>query len=220
MIEISTSILNVAEQNAMKTFYDLEVAKTDYYHIDVMDGKFVEKNTSELMYSYASSIKQMSNIPLDVHLMVSDIKEYVDKYIPLSPHFITIHYEACKNKQEVKEILEYIKKNNIMCGLSIKPGTKVEEIYEFLPNLSLFLVMTVEPGKGGQKLIPKTIEKISKLKKYLYENNLETYIEADGGINTENVNILKEAGADILVVGSFIINSEDYKKTIQELKKY
>lgn len=220
MIEISTSILNVAKQNAMKTFYDLEVAKTDYYHIDVMDGKFVEKNTSDLMYSYASSIKQMSNIPLDVHLMVSDIKEYVDKYIPLNPHFITIHYEACKNKQEVKEILEYIKKNNIMCGLSIKPGTKVEEIYEFLPNLSLFLVMTVEPGKGGQKLIPQTIEKISKLKKYLYENNLETYIEADGGINTENVNILKEVGADILVVGSFIINSEDYKKTIQELKKY
>ena len=220
MIEISTSILNVEEQNAMKTFYDLEVAKTDYYHIDVMDGKFVEKNTSDLMYSYASSIKQMSNIPLDVHLMVSDIKEYVDKYIPLSPHFITIHYEACKNKQEVKEILEYIKKNNIMCGLSIKPETKVEEIYEFLPNLSLFLVMTVEPGKGGQKLIPKTIEKISKLKKYLYENNLETYIEADGGINTENVNILKEAGADILVVGSCIINSADYKKTIQELKKY
>ena len=185
-----------------------------------MDGKFVEKNTSDLMYSYASSIKQMSNIPLDVHLMVSDIRDYVDRYIPLSPHFITIHYEACKNKQEVKEILEYIKKNNIMCGLSIKPGTKVEEIYEFLPNLSLFLVMTVEPGKGGQKLIPQTIEKISKLKKYLYENNLETYIEADGGINTENVNILKEAGADILVVGSFIINSEDYKKTIQELKKY
>lgn len=220
MIEISTSILNVEEQNAMKTFYDLEVAKTDYYHIDVMDGKFVEKNTSDLMYSYASSIKQMSNIPLDVHLMVSDIKEYVDKYIPLNPHFITIHYEACKDKSEVKKILKYIKENNIMCGLSIKPKTKVEEIYEFLPLISLVLVMTVEPGKGGQKLIPETIEKIAKLKEYLYQNNLETYIEADGGINLANATLLKESGTDIMVVGSSIINSEDYKKTIKELKKY
>lgn len=220
MIEISTSILNVDEKNAMKIFYDLEVAKTDYYHIDVMDGKFVEKNTSEMMYSYASSIKQMSNIPLDVHLMVSDVKEYIDKYIPLTPHFITIHYEACKDKKEVKEILEYIKKNNIMCGLSIKPSTKIEEIYEFMQYISLLLVMTVEPGKGGQKLIPKTIEKIRKLKEYTYQNNLDTYIEADGGINLENAILLKEAGVDIMVVGSFIINSENYKKTIQDLKKY
>lgn len=219
MVEISTSILTVDEQEAMKVFYDLEVAKTDYYHIDVMDGKFVEKDTSVLMYSYASSIKQISNIPLDVHLMVENVKEYVDNYIALNPNFITIHYEACKNKKEVKEMLEYIKKNNIKCGLSIKPSTKVEEIYEFLPYISLILVMTVEPGKGGQKLIPTTLKKISKLKEYLYQNNLEAYIEADGGIKLENVDKLKEAGVDILVVGSEIINSKDYKKTIKELKK-
>jgi len=219
MVEVSTSILNVDEENAMKVFYDLEVAKTDYYHIDVMDGKFVEKNTSELMHNYASSIKQISNVPLDVHLMVEDVKAYIDEYIPLNPLFITIHYEACKNKKQVKEMLEYIKKNNIRCGLSIKPATKVEEIYEFLPYISLFLVMTVEPGKGGQKLIPETLKKISKLKEYLYQNNLETYIEADGGIKLENAHQLKEAGTDILVVGSGIINSDDYKKTIKEFKK-
>ncbi len=218
MVEVSTSILNVDEKNAMKTFYDLEVAKTDYFHIDVMDGKFVEKDTSKLMYSYANSIKQMSNIPLDVHLMVSDVKEYIDEYISLNPHFITIHYEACKNKKQVKQMLEYIKKNDIKCGLSIKPATKIEEIYEFLPYINLFLMMTVEPGKGGQKLIPETLDKISKLKEYLYQNNLETYIEADGGIKLENANELKEAGVDILVVGSGIINSDDYKKTIKKLK--
>ena len=218
MIEISTSILNVDEQEAMKTFYDLEVAKTDYYHIDVMDGRFVERDTSSLMYSYASSIKQMSNLPLDVHLMVADVKEYVEQYIALKPHFITFHYEACRNKKEVKNLIEYIKDNDIKCGLSIKPNTKIEEIYEFLPYISLLLIMTVEPGKGGQKLIPKTIEKIRKTKEYLYQNNLDTYIEADGGINTENIEQLKEAGVDIAVVGSAIINSDDYKKTISELK--
>jgi len=219
MVEVSTSILTVDEKEAMQIFYDLEVAKTDYYHIDVMDGKFVEKDTSKLMYSYASSIKQISNTPLDVHLMVEDVKEYIDEYIALNPHYITIHYEACKNKKQVKEMIEYIKKNNIKCGLSIKPETKVEEIYEFLPYINLLLVMTVEPGKGGQKLIPETLRKISKLKEYLYQNNLETYIEADGGIKLDNADKLKEAGVDILVVGSGIIDSNDYKKTIKELKK-
>ena len=219
MVEVSTSILNVEEKEAIKIFYDLEVAKTDYYHIDVMDGKFVEKDTSVLMYSYASSIKQISNIPLDVHLMVKNVKEYIDEYIALNPQFITIHYEACKDKKEIKKTLEYIKKNNIKCGLSIKPATKIEEIYEFLPYISLILIMTVEPGKGGQKIIPETINKISKLKEYLYQNNLETYIEADGGIKLENVEQLKSAGVDIIVVGSGIINSDNYKETIKEFKK-
>ena len=219
MVEVSTSILSVDEKEAMNTFYNLEVAKTDYFHIDVMDGKFVQRDTSSLMHSYASSIKQMSNIPLDIHLMVSDVKEYIDEYIALKPHFITIHYEACKDKKQVKELLEYIKNNEINCGLSIKPNTKLEEIYEFLPYISLFLVMTVEPGKGGQDIIPSTIKKIAKLKEYLYQNNLETYIEADGGIKVSNSEELKEAGVDIMVVGSGIINSDDYKKTIKELKR-
>lgn len=219
MVEISTSILGADEQDAMRIFYDLEVAKTDYYHIDVMDGKFVERDTTCLMYSYASSIKQISNVPLDVHLMVEKPKEFVEQYIALEPHFITIHYEACENKKQVKEILEFIKQNGIQCGLSIKPGTKIEEIYEFLPYISLVLVMTVEPGKGGQKIIPETIEKISKLKEYIYQNNLDTFVEADGGIKIENANLLKEAGVDIMVVGSGILNTTDYKKAIQELKK-
>ncbi len=219
MVEISTSVLNADPEEAMKTFYDLEVAKTDYYHIDVMDGKFVEKDTSSLMYSYASSIKQMSNLPLDVHLMVKDVKEYIEQYIALKPLYITFHYEACKDKEEVKEIIKLIKDNNIKCGISIKPKTKLEDIYEFLPYVSMVLIMTVEPGKGGQALIPETLDKISHLKEYLYQNNLEAFIEADGGIKPENADKLKEAGVDIMVVGSAIINSNDYKKTIEELKK-
>ena len=218
MLEISTSILTVEQENATKTFYDLEVAGTDYYHIDVMDGKFVEKNTEEKMYEYANIIKQMSNIPLDVHLMVENIKENIDRYIPLSPSIITFHYEACKNKEEVSKMINYIKENNIKPAISIKPNTSIDEIKEFLPNLHMILIMTVEPGKGGQKLIPETIQKIEALKQYIQENNLDTYIEADGGINKDTVDLIKKSGVDIAVAGSAIISSNNFKEAIRELK--
>ncbi len=218
MTEISTSILTVEKEGAIKTFYDLEVAGTDYYHIDIMDGKFVPKDTQKLMLEYATTIKQISNTPLDVHFMVEDVKENIEKYLPLEPSIITFHYESCKDKNEVSEIIKYLKENNVKVGLSIKPNTKLEEIYEFLPYLYMCLIMTVEPGKGGQKLIPETVEKVKALKEYLKENNLDTYIEVDGGVNKETVNSVKEAGADILVAGSAIISAEDFKKAIEELK--
>ena len=219
MIEISTSILTVEKENAIKTFYDLEVAGTDYYHIDVMDGKFVEKNTEEIMYEYSNTIKQMSNLPLDVHLMVKDIKLNIDKYIAFNPSIITFHYEACKNDEEVIELIKYIKENNIKPAISIKPNTNIEVIKKFLPMLHMVLIMTVEPGKGGQKLIPETLEKTKKLKEYLQENNLDTYIEVDGGINKNTINLAKEAGIDIAVAGSAIISAENFKSAIEELKE-
>ena len=218
MVEISTSILTVEKEKATKTFYDLEVAGTDYYHIDIMDGKFVEKNTEELMYEYSNIIKQISNLPLDMHLMVEDIKPHIEKYIPLEPSIITFHYEACKNKEEVLELINYIKQNNIKPAISIKPNTSIDKIKEFLPLLHMILVMTVEPGKGGQKLIPETLEKVRKLKKYIEENNLDTYIEVDGGINKSTINSAKEAGIDIAVAGSAIISAENFKSAIEELK--
>ncbi len=219
MVEISTSILGVDKENSIKTFYDLEVAGTDYYHIDVMDGKFVEKNTEEKMYTFTNEIKQMSNIPLDIHFMVENIKENIDRYLTFKPHIITFHLEACKDKEEVKKHIKYLQENGVKCGVSIKPNTDVEEIVEFLPYLHLCLVMTVEPGKGGQKLIPETVDKVRTLKKYIEENKLDTYIEVDGGINLETVNLVKEAGADIIVAGSAIISAENYKDVINELKR-
>lgn len=218
MIEVSTSILTVEKENATKTFYDLEVAGTDYYHIDIMDGKFVEKNTEEMMYEYSNTIKQISNLPLDVHLMVEDIKGNIDRYIPLSPSIITFHYEACRDDEEVIKFINYIKENNIKPAISIKPGTSIDKIKKFLPMLHMVLIMTVEPGKGGQKLIPETVEKTKKLKKYLEENNLDTYIEVDGGVNKETIDMVKEAGIDIAVAGSAIISAEDFKEAINELK--
>ncbi|MCI9365961.1 MAG: hypothetical protein HFJ54_05290 [Clostridia bacterium] len=113
MVEISTSILNVEKENSMKVFYGLEVAHTDYFHIDVMDGKFVPKNTTELMKEYSNSIKQISNIPLDVHLMVENVKEFIDEYIGIKPNIITFHIEATKSKEEAMELIKYIKENGI-----------------------------------------------------------------------------------------------------------
>lgn len=219
MIEVSTSILTVEKEEATKTFYDLEVAGTDYYHIDIMDGKFVEKNTEEMMYEYTNTIKQISNIPLDVHFMVEDIQTNIDKYIPFNPSIITFHYESCKNDEEVIKFINYIKENDIKPAISIKPNTSIEVIKKFLPMLHMVLIMTVEPGKGGQKLIAETVEKAKELKKYIEENNLDTYIEVDGGVNKDTIDLVKNAGIDIAVAGSAIISAEDFKVAIEELKK-
>ena len=219
MVEISTSVLSVKKEVAIKVLYNLEMAHTDYYHIDVMDGKFVENDTREVMLEYANTIKQISNIPLDVHLMVNDLKENIDEYIGLEPNIITFQIEACKDNNEVTDIIKYIKKNNIKVGIAIKPSTNIKEIYEYLPYIHTVLIMTVEPGKGGQKLIPETVDKVQELKRYIDENNIDIDIEVDGGINSENAQELQEKGANILVVGTSIINSENYTDTINDLKK-
>ena len=107
MVEVSTSILSVKE-DAIKIFYNLEIAKTDYFHIDVMDGKFVKQDTTEVMQEYTNTLKQITNIPLDVHLMVEDVKTYIDSYIPFEPNIITFHLEACKDKEEVLELIKKV----------------------------------------------------------------------------------------------------------------
>lgn len=219
MVEVSTSILSVKEQDAIKTFYELEVAKTDYFHIDVMDGKFVEKNTKTQMLEYSNILKQITNLPLDVHLMVENVKEYVEEYISLEPNIITFHLESVNSKEEMLDLINFIKQNHIKVGISIKPNTPVSKIINYLPYIHLVLIMTVEPGLGGQKLIKETIEKVKEVKTYIDENNLEVDIQVDGGIKKDNVEILKNVGANIIVAGTGVINSEDYKEAIKELKK-
>lgn len=218
MVEISTSILSINKDDIITKIYDLETAKTDFFHIDVMDGLFVNNNTNELMNNYCEHIKQISNIPLDIHLMVSDVKTYIKNYLVYEPSIITFHLEACKNRDEIFDLINFIKQNNCKVGISIKPDTKTDEIKNFLPYISMCLIMTVEPGEGGQKLLTYTIDKIKDLKKYMEENNLETFIEVDGGINLENIKTIKDAGADIIVSGSCIINSKDIKDTISKMK--
>lgn len=219
MVEISTSILSVKKGEEAKTFLELEKSKTDYFHIDVMDGQFVEKNTYNKMLEYASYIKRISNLPLDVHLMVKDIKPAIKDFLAVEPNIITFHYEACKNNDEVFEIIKFLKENNCKVGISVKPDTKIEEIYEFLPYVHMCLVMTVEPGKGGQTLISSMIDKVETLTKYVTEKNLDIDIEADGGINLKTAPSIKNAGANILVSGTAILLAKDYKIIIDELRK-
>lgn len=218
MVEISVSLLTVEREDYVKLFYDLETAKVDYFHIDVMDGKFVENNTKERMETYTSIIKNISNLPLDIHLMVEDVKEYINEYLSYEPNIITFHYEAIKEKEDILEIIEYLKQNNTKVGIAISPNTKVEEIYEYLPLIHMILVMSVEPGKGKQKLIPETIEKIRQLREYIKKNNIEIDIEVDGGINKDTVKEVKDAGANIIVVGSAITLSSNYNEVVQQLK--
>lgn len=217
-MEVSVSILSVKKENCIQTFYNLETAGVDYFHIDVMDGEFVENDTTKVMTEYTEYLNTITNIPLDVHLMVRDVMPYIKSYLVFEPRSITVHYEAAKNKEELLGWIQYIKEQNCKVGISIKPNTAIKEIFEFLPYIHTVLVMTVEPGKGGQKLIPETIGKIKELKKYLKENHLEVEIEADGGINENNATELKEVGCDIVVAGTSIMNSDDYKEMVKKLK--
>lgn len=217
-MEIATSLLNAKEEQIMQTIYNLEIAHTDYFHIDVMDGRFVDNDTSEKMRKYCEYLNQITTIPIDVHLMVKNIKEYMDSYIIFNPNIISFHYEACKDKEEVKKYIQYIKENNCKVGLAIKPQTSVEEVKELLPQINLLLIMSVEPGKGGQQFIQETIDKIKVAKKIIDKMQLDTEIEVDGGINFENIKKLRE-DVNIAVVGTAIINSENYKTTINEMKK-
>ena len=219
MVEISTSILNVQKGKEADTFFALEQAHTNYFHIDVMDGKFVEKETYKKMLEYASYIKRISNLPLDVHLMVEDVKQGIYDFAGVEPNIITFHYEACKDEEEIIKMINTIKDMHCKVGISVKPNTPIEQVYEFLPYVHMCLVMTVEPGKGGQTLLSDMVNKIATLKQYVDENNLEIDIEADGGINLRTADSVKQAGANMLVAGTAILTASNYKTIIDELKK-
>ena len=218
MVEVSASILSIQPEKAIQTLYNLETAKIDYFHIDVMDGKFVENDTTAKMTEYCEYLNSISNLPLDVHLMVEDIERYIHSFSIFEPNIVTFHLEAGEDKEQIMKWIQMIKDKNIRVGISVKPNTKIEEIYEYLPYIHLVLVMTVEPGKGGQELIPDTIDKIRKLHQYIQKNGIEVDIEADGGINTNNAKIVTEAGANIIVSGSAIVSSDDYAQVVSKLK--
>ena len=219
MVEIATSLLSIERENSIKTIYDLEASGTNYFHIDVMDGKFVKNNTTDIMREYTEYIKQVANTPIDVHLMVEDVEAYSKAYIDMGVNSITFHIEALKNETEVLKLISYIKQNNVKVGVTLKPQTPVEEIYSYLPYIHSVLVMSVEPGEGGQKFIEETIEKIQELNRFIYENGYDIDIEVDGGINDKTAKKVVEAGANILVAGSYIINSGNYKEAIEKLRE-
>ena len=213
MIEISTSILTVEKGTEAEVFFALEKAKTDYFHIDVMDGNFV--NNYQMPIKEIKEISNYTKKPLDIHLMVENPDEYIDKLDELEIEYITFHLEINKN---IKTIIKKIKEKKYKVGLSIKPNTNINKIIPYLPYVDLILIMSVEPGYGGQTFIPDSLTKISKLKKIIKDNNYNIKIEVDGGINNTNIKLLKEVETDIVVSGSYIVKSENYQNQIDTLK--
>lgn len=218
MTEISASVLTVEKDNATTTFYNLETSKINYFHIDVMDGKFVEKNNLELMKDYALTISHISNLGLDIHLMVENVEEIADEYLMLEPEILTFHIEATKTEERTKSIIELIKNSGTRVGIAISPDTKLEEIKPYLELVHMVLVMTVVPGKGGQSLIPETLDKVKELKEYIEKNNIDIDIEVDGGINDKTSNDAVDAGANILVAGNYLISAENLNEAVKKLK--
>ena len=208
-MKIAASFLDIKEPKT-EELNKLDSLDIDYLHLDVMDGIFVENKTYTFEEFY--DITRLTTKPKDIHLMVSDVKKYIDEFSRFNPKFITFHYEAAS---EVSSVINYIKELGIGVGMSIKPSTEVSEISKYLPYLDLILVMSVEPGKGGQTFIEESVKKIEQLYKLREQENYHYQIEVDGGINDETIKKCNKA--DICVVGSYI-TKQDYSEALRKLR--
>jgi ribulose-phosphate 3-epimerase len=191
----------------------ISVKNAKWLHFDVMDGKFVKNITYN--HEMVKTIKGFSKQFFDVHLMIETPEKYFNDYVFAGADLVTFHYEAV---EDIFGLIKSIKEKNILVGISIKPDTDVRVLDEYLPDLDLILIMSVEPGKGGQKFIPESVDKI----KYLAEKrsifNYKYLIEVDGGINLETAKTVKDAGCDVIVVGSFLFNQTNRSDLIGELE--
>ncbi|HOI85928.1 MAG TPA: ribulose-phosphate 3-epimerase [Acholeplasmataceae bacterium] len=188
------------------------VSQADYIHLDIMDGHFVP-NLS-FGPAIAKSIEEQTHLPLDVHLMVTDPLQWVPKFVFPQTKFITIHIES----NHVQEAVLAIQKEKVGVGIALKPKTPVRTIIPYLHDVQLILVMTVEPGFGGQSFMIDMMDKVRELVKIRKENGLHFAIEIDGGVNDETIHDAKEAGVDIVVAGSYLFNLEDRAKGIEGLR--
>lgn len=206
MIKISTSILSTT--NRQIAIEKLNRTTTDFIHIDTMDGKFV--NNYQLPVSEIVELNKITKKPFDIHLMVENPQEYIEKLANLNIEYITFHIEINHN---ILDLITIVKKLGYKAGLSINPKTPIEAILPYLEYLDLVLIMSVEPGQGGQAFIPNSLEKAATIRNY--KNNIT--IEMDGGIKEHNINEIKKF-VDIAVVGSYITNQENYQEAINNLK--
>ena len=209
-MEIAVSFLK-SNLSSKETIKKIEATDADYIHVDLMDGKFVKEKSYTI--GEVKTLLGNSTKKLDVHLMTKNTRKYVEELATLNIEYLTFHYEAVDRPAEV---IEHIHNLGLKCGMAIKPKTSLKKIKDLLPLLDLVLVMSVEPGKGGQLFIEKELEKINELNvlkpKYNY------IIAVDGGINEENINEVKNAGADLIVSGSFITMADNYQEQIDKLK--
>ena len=216
-VKISPSILSADFSKLGSEISKLEKAGADLIHVDVMDGHFVPNIT--IGPEVIKDLRQHTSLPFDVHLMISPVHKYIKKFAEAGADIITIHPEATKNLDEsIKEIRKFKKK----VGISLNPKTSVDKVLPVLNLIDLVLVMSVNPGFGGQKFINETLEKVKFLRKVIDKKKLQVEIEIDGGINFENCASAKKAGADILVSGTAVFknNEGNVKKNIEILKNH
>ena len=190
--------------------------EADFIHCDVMDGLFVPKKTYE--HTVVESINQNSLTMLDVHLMVKEPTDKLESYIKAGANILTVHYEAFEDKEMLTRALKYIKSTGTLAGLAFNPSTPFNDVKLFCYDIDILLVMGVEPGTSGQKMVPNITKKIKNIVAFRQANDMNFKIEIDGGVNEENAQSLIEAGADVLVSGSYVFKSKDRHFAISQLK--
>ncbi len=211
---IAPSLLSMDFTQTLNQLKDIKESQATWLHFDVMDGHFVP-NLS-FGPDICKQIRNHSDLFMDVHIMVSDPNYFSNVFIEAGADLITFHLEACQSEQEVLDIIQKIHDKGIKVGLSIKPDTDVKSLVPYISKIDLILIMSVNPGYGGQSFMPNSLDKISFLRNYIDENKLSCLIEVDGGINAETAKLVLDAGVDVLVAGSYIFK-HNIKETINTL---
>lgn len=214
MAKIAPSILSADFLKLGEEIKSAEAAGADMLHIDIMDGHFVPNIT--IGPAIVEAIRRITTLPLDVHLMIEEPDRYLRDFINAGADYLTVHYEACIH---LHRAVQLIKESGIKAGVSINPATPAWSLESILPDADIVLVMSVNPGFGGQKFIPSAIDKIRTLRKLINDRKLPLLVEVDGGVKLDNAADILSAGADILVMGSAFFNSKDYGTTIRQLRE-
>ncbi len=210
---VAPSILSADFGNLKSEIENICESGCDLVHVDVMDGHFVPNLTIGPVV--VDSVAKVSTKPLDIHLMVENNSFFIDLFADLKPKYISFHIEEEKHPHRV---IQKIKSLGISPAIALNPHTRPEEIEFLIEDLDMVLLMSVNPGFGGQKFIPSVVEKIKRLRDIIEKRNRDCMIEVDGGVNDKNVSILREAGVDIVVAGSYVFSKSDYKKAISSLR--
>lgn len=210
---IAPSFLSADFANLQRDAERINASKADWFHLDIMDGHFVPNLSFGL--PVVSAIKKHAQKPLDVHLMISNPDQYIADFHAAGANILTVHYEACNH---LHRTVQNIKEKGMQAGVSLNPHTPVEVLRDILPEIDLVLIMSVNPGFGGQKFIPQALDKIKRLRTMLDEIESDCIIEVDGGVDKTTAPQVLQAGATALVAGSYIFKSKNIEATITELK--
>jgi len=211
---ISPSVLSCDFANIQRDIEMINSSDADWLHVDVMDGVFVP-NIS-FGFPVISAIKKHAKKPLDVHLMIMDPDKYITEFAKAGADILTVHYEACTH---LHRTIHFIKENGMKAGVALNPHTPVDILQDIVHDIDLVLIMSVNPGFGGQKFIHNALLKVEQAKNLIHRCGSHAVVEVDGGVNLQTGAELVKAGADVLVAGSFVFNSQDPVKTISDLKK-